>query len=280
MDILKALHLNSPKPVPAPAQAAKKPSSPLNARFQDLPELRDVAAGKGSLGLKSKGEAVKRLQTALTDMGFYCGDQADGAYGPQTATAVENFQSSCKLPVNGKMDQKTLLQLSQQAPQPGKKLWSDTHTDQRLPSNELGKLGKAKAVIDLSEHRLFLYDSHNAVKKVYSIAAGDPNHPDGKGQKTGTGIRKVLEKIDDPAPIAMQAWPESQGRAFGKRLLDLGAYDPQQGRWQDTTEELHGTYVSSSIGTDASHGCMRLQNEDIQEVYDQLRVGDLIKIQD
>jgi L,D-transpeptidase ErfK/SrfK len=259
-------------PPPAPVR--------LNDRFQAYPDLQRVATGKASLSRGHEGESVKALQTALTDLGFYAGDSADGVYGAQTAQAVKNFQNNQNLPASGQVDQKTLMALNRIVPAPGVQLWQTPAKDQLSPSNDLGKLGKARVVIDLSEHRLFLYDDKNKVKKIYSVATGNPQHPDGRGQKTSTGVRVVNTKVLDPAPVAWALWPETRGRAFGTRLLDLSALDPKTGAISRIGEELHGTYARSSIGTDASHGCMRMQNEDIEEVYQQLKKGDLIKVQD
>jgi lipoprotein-anchoring transpeptidase ErfK/SrfK len=253
------------------------PSPHLQSRFKDSATLQQVATGQQVLARKSEGEAVVRIQQALSDLGFYRGDQADGKFGFQTEMALKNFQSSQKLPQSGKVDQKTFQALNKVTPPPGLKLWETPNKDQLSPSNDLGKLGKARAVIDLSEHRLFLYDEKNKIKKIYSVATGDPNHPDGKGKSTETGIRKVFERIADPSPIGRSLW--GNPGVFGTRMLDLSALDEKKGTWWHIGEELHGTYDRRSIGTDASHGCIRMQNEDIEEVYRQLKAGDLIKIQ-
>jgi peptidoglycan hydrolase-like protein with peptidoglycan-binding domain len=270
--------VNLVKAVLAPSAQTQVPA--MHPRFKNDSTLAAVNVGKASLQSGSRGEAVEKIQQTLNDMGFYAGDHNDGIFGRQTSTAVKNFQSHCKLPQTGVLDQKTFEQLNKRAPEPGKKLWDSPAKDKYAPANDLGKLGKARAVVDLSEHRLFLYDDKQEIKKIYSIAAGDPNNPNGRGQKTGTGVRKVFEKIADPSPYARAAWPESQGKAFGTRLLDLHALVQKTGKWKDTVEEVHGTFARSSIGTDASSGCIRMQNEDIEEVFEQFKNGDLIKIQD
>lgn len=266
---------------PMPTQAEKPASShALHGRFKEDANLTSVLSGQSTLQSGSQGESVAKVQSALNDMGFYAGDQNDGIFGRQTQAAIKNFQSHCKLPQTGVLDSKTFEKLNQLAPEPGKKLWQSSQKDKYAPSNDLGNLGKARAVVDLSEHRLFLYDDKQEIKKIYAIAAGDPNNPNGRGQKTSTGIRKVFEKIADPSPYARAAWPESQGKAFGTRLLDLHALVQKTGKWKDTVEEVHGTYARSSIGTDASSGCIRMQNEDIEEVFKDFKNGDFIKIQD
>lgn len=52
------------------------------------------------LKVGSKGQMVKKVQTAL-------GQKADGQFGPGTEKAVKDFQTKSKLPVTGKVDEKT-----------------------------------------------------------------------------------------------------------------------------------------------------------------------------
>lgn len=53
----------------------------------------------------SSGEAVRAAQSQLVAHG--AGIQVDGAFGPNTATAVRNFQSGRSLPVDGVVDART-----------------------------------------------------------------------------------------------------------------------------------------------------------------------------
>jgi hypothetical protein len=74
----------------------------------------DVGAG-GDTGMKQDlGGAVhaskmqvKDAQQKLKDQGLYNGD-IDGLIGPQTRSAIKQFQQSKGLTVNGKLDEKTL----------------------------------------------------------------------------------------------------------------------------------------------------------------------------
>jgi hypothetical protein len=76
------------KESPAPAAKTKKPAP---AAFKPLKN-------------GSKGSAVKTVQTLL-------GIKADGAFGPGTAKAVQEFQKKAALPVTGVVDQTTLKAL-------------------------------------------------------------------------------------------------------------------------------------------------------------------------
>ncbi len=277
------------RPSSAPADAIGKlidrltnseQETALNPRFNEDSDLQAVLKGS-ALEAGSKGDGVLKVQSALADLGFYAGDKLDGAFGRQTATAVKNFQSSQKLPQTGRVDAKTLQALSKVVPEAGAKIWQQSGDQNLIPSNLLENGKRARAVVDLSEHRLFLFEEDSdKLKKVYSVATGNPNHPDGKGIKSTPGVKVVTSKNADPTEVANRLWPETKGKAFGTRLIDLSHQDPVTKEFKRSGVELHGTYARNSIGTDASHGCMRMLNEDIEEVFSELKKGDNIIVQD
>ena len=41
---------------------------------------------------------------------------------------------------------------------------------------------------------------------------------------------------------------------------------------------IHGTPDEASIGTRASHGCIRMRNEDVIELFDLVEPGDRVEI--
>ena len=59
----------------------------------------------------SSGQAVKDLQTRLTELGYSCGT-IDGKYGDKTAAAVKAFQKDHGLTVDGIAGSKTLNALN------------------------------------------------------------------------------------------------------------------------------------------------------------------------
>lgn len=259
-------------------------------RFSSEQSLQEVLSGNKKIKKGDSGSDVKLIQGSLSDLGFYAGDKVDGKFGAQTEIAIKNFQDNRGIKKTGIIDKETMTELNKTALPVGKKLWDkgvleemyNSSDDKKLiPSNTVGDTKKrARVVVDLSEHRLFLYDKDNNIKKVYSVATGKGGWADGRGGKTHSGIKVVDSKNSDPSKVASQLWPETKGKAFGTKLLGLSFINPETGKRTNSGEELHGTFARNSIGTDASHGCMRMQNEDIEEVFKELRVGDLVKIQD
>ncbi|MCA9790720.1 MAG: murein L,D-transpeptidase [Candidatus Eremiobacteraeota bacterium] len=253
------------------APAATAPVQ-LKTRFEH-PGFTAIAAGQ-SLTSGAKGEVVTTIQQTLIDMGYGIPAGATGYYGDQTINAVAAFQASRGLAATGTFDAATLASLKKTAPAPGLKLWEDPRAaGLGAPARPTFGAKAARALVDLSEHRVTFYAPDGSVERVFPVASG------AWGTPTDTGIKVVVDRVADPSPIAWALWPESRGGAFGTRLLDLSWHDPATGATWGSGEEMHGTYVRDSIGTYASHGCIRMQNEDIEWVYQHLQVGDIVVVQ-
>lgn len=242
-----------------PPPASSKPQQP-----GDFKPMERGAAGPG----------VKAVQQNLLALGFGLPSGADGDYGGQTVDAVKAFQSSVGLPLTGKLDASTHQALLKVAPPPGKMIWEDALSAQSMPAPADISGKKIRVLIDLSEHRLSVYDSNGKLQRVFPVASGalkTPTHP---------GVKILVEKMDDPTALAEKLWPKSGGLAFGKRLLDLNWYDPASGSENVSDEELHGTFELDSIGSYASHGCVRVTNENIEWLYQNLRIDDVVLVRE
>ncbi|NHN35016.1 L,D-transpeptidase family protein [Paenibacillus agricola] len=88
--------------------------------------------------------------------------------------------------------------------------------------------------------------------KKYPIASGTPETP------SPVGDFKVINKYKN--------W----GSGFGTRWIGLNV------PWG--TYGIHGTNKPHSIGQDASHGCIRMLNRHIEEIYDLVNVGAKVTI--
>jgi lipoprotein-anchoring transpeptidase ErfK/SrfK len=244
-----------------------------NERFRH-PGLEQAFRGELTIQTGANGESVKRVQVALIDLGFGLPAGADGDFGTQTHDALMAFQSSRGIAATGKIDKATLRSLDKVAPETGKKVWQDSRSAALATQKQPILSGqKARAVVDLSEHRLTVYNEDGTVERVFPVASG------AWGTATDTGVKVVYDRVADPSPIAWALWPETRGGAFGTRMMDLSWYNPATGASWGSGEELHGTYVRDSIGSNASHGCVRMQNEDIEWVYQNVSIGDIVVVQ-
>ena len=95
-------------------------------------------------------------------------------------------------------------------------------------------------LIDLTESMLYLFDNNKLVKK-YPIAQGKPETP------SPVGIWQITSKARN--------W----GSGFGTRWMGLNVPWGLYG--------IHGTNKPGSIGHRASHGCFRMRNRDVEELY-------------
>ena len=223
----------------------------------------------------ANGAQVETVQETLLALGFALPAGSDGDFGGQTESAVKAFQSSVGLPQTGKIDRRSFDLLLGMRPQAGKMVWDDPVAASRSVPKAPSISGKAaRVLIDLSEHRLFVYDASGSVQRVFPVAHGAESTP------TDTGVKIVCEKMADPTALAAKLWPKSKGTAFGKRLIDLNWYDPETRAETVSDEELHGTYEDASIGSKASHGCVRVSNDNIEWLYQNLSLGDLVVIRE
>jgi lipoprotein-anchoring transpeptidase ErfK/SrfK len=121
-------------------------------------------------------------------------------------------------------------------------------------------------VVDLSELELTLYQGLRRVK-AYPVAAGSAEYP------TPTGEWTVWDKRENPVWInpAPDGWgaslpamiPGGPSNPLGTRALYLDAPGIR----------IHGTSASYSIGSYASHGCVRMFMDDVEELFQIVPIG-------
>ncbi len=70
--------------------------------------------------------------------------------------------------------------------------------------------------------------------------------------------------------------PQSPGPAISPgTVVPPGPDNPIKARWMGIYDGagIHGTDAVNSIGTNASHGCIRMRIPDVEALYDQVKVG-------
>jgi lipoprotein-anchoring transpeptidase ErfK/SrfK len=102
--------------------------------------------------------------------------------------------------------------------------------------------------------------------KVYRIGIGRI------GYETPAGIYRIQNKAVNPAwYVPNEPWT---GSLAGK-VIPPGPDNPIKARWLGFFHGrgIHGTAATDSIGTAASHGCIRMTIPDVIELYDRIPLG-------
>ncbi len=107
--------------------------------------------------------------------------------------------------------------------------------------------------------------------KSYTVAVGQ------EGLETPEGLYHIQDKQMEPT------WhvPESDwAGSLAGQDIPPGPSNPLKARWMGIYEGagIHGTEETSSLGTAASHGCVRMSIEDVIDLYDRVEVGTPIYI--
>ncbi|MBI1320076.1 MAG: L,D-transpeptidase family protein [Candidatus Hydrogenedens sp.] len=117
-----------------------------------------------------------------------------------------------------------------------------------------------RIIIERSTCRLFLLDTAGIFKR-YSVGLGMP------GYETAPGKYTIGNKQKDPTwfkPGAEPVPPNDPENELGTRWMPLIPLDAGL----PTDLGIHGTIEPESIGKFQSHGCPRMQKEDVEELYD------------
>ena len=126
-------------------------------------------------------------------------------------------------------------------------------------------------VVDLSDLELTLYDGLK-LDRTYDVAAGSPSYP------TPLGEWEIIDKVENPT------WTNPAPDGWGKDLplqIGPGPTNPLGTRalyLNSPGIRIHGTSASYSIGSYASHGCVRMLMEDVEELYEIVPIGTTVHI--
>jgi len=102
--------------------------------------------------------------------------------------------------------------------------------------------------------------------KTYTVAVGM------EGLETPEGLYAIQEKEENPVwHVPMSDWAGS----LAGQTIPPGPSNPIKARWMGIYEGagIHGTEETYSLGSAASHGCVRMAIPDVEELYDQVEVG-------
>ena len=153
-------------------------------------------------------------------------------------------------------------------------------------------------IVDISEQRLYLYNNDNLVQ---SFPVSTSKYGEGQIEnsfKTPLGLHEIKEKIGDKAPINTIFTARENTKKRAEILINSNDTEDDfvtsRILWLDGLENginrgvgvdsysgyiyIHGTHEEGLIGQKASHGCIRMFNNDVIELFDMVSEGTKVQI--
>jgi lipoprotein-anchoring transpeptidase ErfK/SrfK len=121
----------------------------------------------------------------------------------------------------------------------------------------------ARQIVVSIPHRQLAVVEDGQVVKVYAVAVGAEESPSPEGDFT------VTHRLVNPTYY-------HPGKVIGP-----GRTNPLGTRWIGLNKKgygIHGTNMPASIGKAASHGCIRMRQADLEELFAMTTVGDKVVI--
>lgn len=156
--------------------------------------------------------------------------------------------------------------------------------------------------VDIRRQQLYLWETYpdgDRLIRQYPVSTAS----NGPGEESGSfctprGRHRIAEKIGAGQPLGAvfkarvptgEIWTpgldaENPGRDWIlTRILWLEGLEPgkNRGGTVDTHARyiyLHGTHEEHRIGQPASHGCIRMKNADVAELFDLVETGTVVRI--
>jgi lipoprotein-anchoring transpeptidase ErfK/SrfK len=119
-----------------------------------------------------------------------------------------------------------------------------------------------RIIVSLADRRLVVVEN-NEVLAAFPVAVGAPTSPSPVGSFT------VINRVTTPTYYRPGT------------VIAPGPRNPIGTRWIGLSRKgygIHGTDEPSSIGYAKSHGCIRLRNADVEELFTQVRDGDVVEL--
>jgi L,D-transpeptidase ErfK/SrfK len=117
-----------------------------------------------------------------------------------------------------------------------------------------------RIVVSIPDRKLVLLEG-DRILKIYDVAVGKASTPSPHGEF------KIVARAIDPV------W----------KNVGPGPDNPVGTRWLGLSVKgygIHGTNAPGSIGKAASHGCIRMRNRDVEELFELVRTGVSVELDD
>ena len=136
--------------------------------------------------------------------------------------------------------------------------WAQTPTPVPADDDQRDRV----VLVSLVDRKLALIDN-GVVIATFQVAVGAKISPSPTGEFT------IVSRVANPTYYHRGT------------VIPTGKDNPVGTRWVGLSLKgygIHGTNAPRSIGRAASHGCIRLRNRDMEQLFTMLRVGDVVQI--
>jgi L,D-transpeptidase ErfK/SrfK len=127
--------------------------------------------------------------------------------------------------------------------------WGDRAYDTRL-------------TVDLSDRVVYLH-RHDKLTASYRLAVGQPHW------ETPVGTFRIRQMVKNPTwqhPLTDEVFPPGEANPLGDRWVGFAADEQMK-------LGFHGTKDEHLIGKAVSHGCLRMRNQDVRSLFNQVSIG-------
>jgi lipoprotein-anchoring transpeptidase ErfK/SrfK len=124
------------------------------------------------------------------------------------------------------------------------------------------KIQPRRIVISIQDRKLALLQGDKTIK-IWETAVGTEATP------SPAGVYTIITRLSRPTYY------------HPGKVIAPGPSNPLGTRWLGLNIKgfgIHGTNVPTSIGKNSSHGCIRMRNRDIEELFELVTVGDPVEI--
>jgi lipoprotein-anchoring transpeptidase ErfK/SrfK len=126
-------------------------------------------------------------------------------------------------------------------------------------------------LLKLGERRLYVMDDPSAPPAGYPVAIGRPQWP------TPTGKFQINQMIENPDFVVFDFSNPERSKDRGR--IAPGINNPLGLRWIGFAYDhgwaigFHGTQKTEVLGQAVSHGCVRMSNPDVVNVFPRVKLG-------
>ena len=141
-----------------------------------------------------------------------------------------------------------------------------TRTRPAINADDLRRIDNTIITVQKSTFTLRLF-KHLKLSRTYQVAIGQPAYP------TPQGLFRIQDKQVNPVwSVPNSPWA---GELGGSTVAGGTAGNPLKARWMGITDGvgIHGTGEPWSVGSAASHGCLRMRVPDVIDLFPRVPVG-------